>query len=143
MGLKTSNWKSKSLERTTFFPFGTGLDSTQGFLEFAIQYDSKNWTMVCDPKDAEVLHSVFFHLSELEKEGHLVLDWAPYLNNGRDLLQLKQIALTTSGHKLLAELRAKSKWGKMKGLFATVISSVITSIVTTLAVLAIKGCSSS
>jgi DNA-binding PadR family transcriptional regulator len=83
---------------------------------------------------------MYFHLMQLEKEGHLIIDWEPRTYaDGREYLVLKQIALSTSGQKLLAELRSKSKWGKFRERFTTVIWAMATAVATTLIVMAIKG----
>lgn len=83
---------------------------------------------------------MYFRLSQLEKEGHLVLEWAPWTgDDGRETLALRQIALTTSGHKLLGELRTKSKLGKVKDRLATIAWAAASSVVTTLVVLAVKS----
>lgn len=129
------------LERTTFLPSQAfGLDSIQGYLELALRYPGWNVIFNCDPAEKGLLHSMHFQLSQLEKEGYLVLEWAPSkAHDGREMLELKQIALTTSGHKLLGELRGKSKLGKVKERLATIAWAAASSVVTTLVVLAIKG----
>ncbi|WP_320034319.1 hypothetical protein [Halarcobacter sp.] len=54
-------------------------------------------------------------------------------------MELKQISLTTSGHKLLDELREKSKRGQLKKRVTNIIWTITTAIITTLIVLKIKG----
>lgn len=83
---------------------------------------------------------MYFQLTQLEKEGYVVLKWvAGKVDDGLELLELKQIALTTSGHKLLGELRAKSRLGKVKERLSTILWAAASSVVTTLVVLAVKG----
>jgi DNA-binding PadR family transcriptional regulator len=83
---------------------------------------------------------MYFQLTQLEKEGYVVLEWvAGKVHDGLELLELKQIALTTSGHKLLGELRAKSRLGKVKERLSSILWAAASSVVTTLVVLAVKG----
>lgn len=129
------------LERATLLPTDAfGLDSIQGYLEMALCYPRWDVSFHCDPTDKGKLHSMYFHLCQLEKDGHLVLEWAPSTSHdGREMLELKQIALTTSGHKLLGELRTKSKLGRLRERLATIAWAAASSVVTTLVVLAVKG----
>lgn len=129
------------LERATFLPtHAFSLDSVQGYLELALRYPTWNVTFHCDPSDTTKLHSMYFQLTQLEKEGYVVLKWvAGKVDDGLELLELKQIALTTSGHKLLGELRAKSRLGKVKERLSTILWAAASSVVTTLVVLAVKG----
>ncbi len=133
--LSTRPFERVSLAPT--WPFG--LDSVQGYLEMTHWYDGKDVIFSCDPTDIHRFDSMYFQLVQLEKEGHLVIQWVPQTFSGREMLTIKQLALTTSGRKLLAELQAKSRWGKMKEKLVTIFWAVITSIVTTLVVLAVKG----
>lgn len=58
---------------------------------------------------------MYFYLLQLEKDGFLITEWAPKeTSDGKELLTLKQISLTTSGKKLLSELKAKSRTEKLK-----------------------------
>lgn len=134
-------WKQKQFERNTFMPCDPfGLDSVQGYLEMALWYDSGHIIFNCNPNEQKKLNSMYFILCQLEKEGHMILNWEPRItSSGEKLLELKQIALTTSGHKLLAELRVKSRWGRLKERLTTILWAVASSIITTLAILALKG----
>lgn len=134
----TSN--TRPFERVFLAPtWPFGLDSVQGYLELAHWYDSKNVTFSCDPTDIQRFDSMYFQLVQIEKEGHLVIQWQHQTFSGREMLTIEQVALTTSGRKLLGELQAKSRWGTLKQKLVTIFWAALTSIVTTLAVLAVKG----
>ena len=136
-----NKWQPKSLERTSLFPSGAyGLDSVQGYLEMSFRYDRSDMIIVFNPADLNKFNSTYFHLCQLEKEGHLIIEWEPRISStGENLVELKQLALTTSGHKLLSELRAKSRWGKVKERLTTIFWAVLSAVITTLVILAIKG----
>ena len=135
-----ASWKPQPFERKSLFAkWPDGLDSIQGYLELADWYDSSRVSFVCDPRDATEYHSMYFYLSQLEKDGHLVIDWHPYMSDGRQLRQIKQLALSVSGRKLLTELRAKSRWGRLTERLLTIVWAALTALVTTLVVLAVKG----
>jgi DNA-binding PadR family transcriptional regulator len=83
---------------------------------------------------------MYFQLLQLEREGLIQLEWEPHSTGaGRELLRLRQIALTTNGHRLLQELQAKSRLGQVKKKVGDLLWVVITSIITTLVVLKIRG----
>lgn len=132
---------NKTFERTTLAPiFPFGLDSIQGYLELAEWYHNRGVIFSCGLEQKTTLNSMYSRLSQLEKEGHLLLVWEDQTDyEGQPSLKLKEISLTTSGHKLLAELRAKSKLGKIKERLSTILWAAISSVITTLIVLAIKG----
>jgi hypothetical protein len=136
-----NKWKPKSLERTSLFPSGAyGLDSVQGYLEMSFRYDRSDMIINFNPADLNKFNSTYFHLCQLEKEGHLIIEWTPRITStGENLIELKQLALTTSGHKLLSELRAKSRWGKVKERLTTIFWAVFSAVITTLLILAMKG----
>jgi len=131
----------KSFERTSLFPNRVyGLDSVQGYLEMSFRYDRSDMIINFNPDDLNKFNSTYFHLCQLEKEGHLIIEWEPRITStGEKLLELKQLALTTSGHKLLSELRAKSRWGKVKERLTTIFWAVLAAVITTLVILAMKG----
>jgi hypothetical protein len=127
-------------ERTSLGPtWPFGLDSVQGYLEMAEWYDEKHVGFVCDASDISEFNSMYFQLTQLEQEGYLSIQWEPETSSGREMLAMKQIALTTSGRNLLAQLQAKSRWGKVRTRLATIFWAAVTAVVTTLAVLTIKG----
>jgi len=117
-----------------------GLDSVQGYLELSEWYAKGGVILCCDPVDENRFGSMYYQLLQLEKDGLIRVDWESTTGHDENpLLKLKQIGLTTTGHKLLGELRAKSRLGKLKERLGTLAWAVIASVVTTLTVLAIKG----
>lgn len=83
---------------------------------------------------------MYFQLIQLEKDGLIVTQWEPGSSyDGKANVTLKQISLTIAGQKLLNELMAKSRSGRLKERFHTLLWAVVASIITTLIVLAIKG----
>ena len=130
------------LERKSLLPdwHQFGLDSVQGYLELPEWYGKRRVIFACDPADSSNFDSMYFYLLQLEKDGFLITEWAPKeTSDGKELLTLKQISLTTSGKKLLSELKAKSRTEKLKNRLITLVWTIITSVLTTLAVLAVKG----
>jgi hypothetical protein len=132
---------AQSFERTSLVPEWRlfGLDSMQGYLELPEWYGKGHVRFSCDPSDRDDFQSMYFRLLQLEKDGLVLIQWDSNTFNGEQLLTLKQISLTTAGHKLLAELRAKSRAGKLKERLVTLAWAIVASILTTLVVLAIKG----
>ncbi len=128
--------------RGTFFPseYVFGLDSVQGYLEFA-NSELRNKSMLVFPIDEENdFSSAYFKLKQLEREGHIEAKWEEATNSsGESHYKIKQMALTTSGHKLLDELRVKSRRGKLLMRLSNLFWIVLTSMVTTLVVLKLKG----
>lgn len=132
----------RSFERKSLAPNWRlfGLDSVQGYLELAEWYANGEVIFSCDPTDRERFGSMYFQLLQLEQEGLVIPQWESVSSSdGKQIIKLRQIALTIAGQKLLAELRAKSRIGKLKERFITLFWAVVASIVTTLVVLAIKG----
>lgn len=130
-----------SLERKTFLPEWRlfGLDSIQGYLEMPEWYSKDHVRFFCEEKDRSRFGSMFFQLLQLEKEGFLIIEWVPSDDDGREMHQLKQVSLTVDGHKLLNELKGKSRSVKMKERLITLFWAIITSTLTTLIVIALKG----
>lgn len=129
-------FERKSLARV--WPFG--LDSVQGYLELPEWYPRGDVIFSCDPADHRRFGSMYFQLVQLEEDGLVNIEWEPQKSDdGRDLMILKQISLTTSGYKLLGELRAKSRFGKLKERLVTLIWAVGASVVTTLVMFVLKG----
>lgn len=131
----------RPLERRSLLPdWGLfALDSVQGYLELAEWYAKRQVVFSCDPADSERFDSMYFQLLQLEKDGLIIIEWEPGFHDGRNLVTLKQVSLTTAGDKLLGELRAKSRSGRLKDRFVTLAWAVVASVFTTLIVLAIKG----
>jgi hypothetical protein len=134
----------KSFERETLLPTAAfGFDSLQGYLEMAKWYHEGHVRFGCDIEDRNHFHSLYARLLQLEKEGYLALAWSPReTEDGREMVNLEQVSLTVSGHKLLAELQAKSRAGKFKEKLTTMFwaaaTAAATSLATTLVVLAVK-----
>jgi hypothetical protein len=117
-----------------------GFDSIQGYLEMAHWYHKGNIKFADNHNNKDEHWSIIFILNQLEDEGYIKTEWIEYKNDeNEDYLELKQISLTTSGHKLLDELREKSKRGQFKKRIVNIAWTVITTIVTTLIVLKLKG----
>ena len=117
-----------------------GLDSIQGYLEMAHWYHKGYVTLVDYVKNTSEHGSMIFILNQLKKDDLINLELTKYKNDdGEDLLELKQISLTIAGHKLLEELRKKSKRGQIKQRIKNLFWTVITTIITTLLVLKMKG----
>ncbi len=134
-----ASWRQKTLERKTLLiTQGYGLDSVQGHLEMAHWYNTAHVNLCSDPNEANEFNSMYPQLTQLEKEGYVVLEWTRENNGNEDYLRLRQIALTTSGNKLLGELQAKSKWGRIKERVVGIAWAAATSVITTLLVLWLK-----
>lgn len=131
----------RPLERKSLLPDWHlfGLDSVQGYLELPEWYAKRYVVFSCDPADRERFDSMYFQLLQLEKDGLIVVEWKPESSDGRELLTLRQVSLTTAGHKLLGEIKAKSRSGRLKERFVTLAWAIVASVITTLIVLVIKG----
>lgn len=117
-----------------------GFDSIQGYLEIAHWYHKGYIKFVDNLNNKNEHSSIIFILNQLKDEGYIKTEWIEYKNDeNEDYLELKQISLTTSGHKLLDELRGKSKRGQFKKRIINIAWTVITTIITTLIVLKLKG----
>lgn len=82
-----------------------------------------------DLTDAQRPQSIYAHLLRLQKEGYMEVSFEPN-ENRNDSVRLVNLALTTSGHKLLAELQEKSFYGKVLQSFWTIVVSVFTTLIT-------------
>ena len=122
-----------SILRRDFF----GIDSIQGLLELATWYnEGKSVRFVFSTEESEYSYRLLDTLRQLEKEGYITLKFS----DARDaLVNLESIKLTISGHKLLTELRDKSAAGELKKRLGDLFWVILTSILTTLVVLWIKG----
>ena len=132
----------KDFYSETFIPKDPllGLDSIQGYLEMAHWYHKGYVTLVDSVNNTSEHGSMIFILNQLKKDDLINLELVEYKNDdGEDFLKLKQISLTTSGHKLLDELREKSKRGQLKKRISNILWTMITTIITTLVVLKLKG----
>lgn len=127
------NFERQSILRQNFF----GIDSIQGLLELATWYNEEKESGFSFSLDDDTsAHGVFNTLKQLEKEEYINLEFA----TGKEgHVELKTITLTIKGHKLLTELRDKSGAGKIKKRLADLGWVVITSVITTVLVLWIKG----
>lgn len=136
----SARWKPKTLVRSKLLPTSAQPESVQDYLAMALWYDKRYVIYSCDPTDATQFHSMYQTLCQLEKEGFLLLDWQQRTDadNGH-LIELKQMALTTAGQRLLAELQAKSPVGKLKERLVTIGWAAASAVVTTLAVMAFKS----
>lgn len=120
-----------------------GWDSIQGCLEWAENYSDAHIRFGFNKKNIDVPGSTYFNLMQLDKEGYL---HARFENDGShdpSTLFLVDLSLTTEGHKLLKELRDSSRLGRIKGflsnLLGVALTSIVTTIITTLVVIEIKG----
>ena len=116
------------------------LHTVQDYLELACWYgDEEGVQFICTQDQMTDYGSMYSELNQLTEEGYLLVEWEPYpLENEPDGLLLKQITLTTAGHKLLDELDGKSKTGKLKKRVSELAWVVITSMATTLVVLWVR-----
>jgi hypothetical protein len=116
------------LSRKTLFPTDIlGCDSIQGVLEFAMRYNRNNFIMGFAKEEASQLNSLYSTIQRLAREGYLEVQWN---SDQQERYQLDQIALTTEGGKLLAELQGKSKGGRFASKLSTIFWAVVTSAVT-------------
>ncbi len=116
-----------------------GLDSTQGYLEFADYYPDGGSSVVFSKSDENNFSTHMYKLKQLESEGYLTIEWTPYESEKEGMVTINQICLTTSGKELLDKLHKSSKIGHLKSKIINLVWVVLTSIVTTLVVLEIKG----
>ncbi|MDT8397085.1 MAG: hypothetical protein RQ899_00515 [Pseudomonadales bacterium] len=132
---------STDLYRKTLYPPNLiGIDSTQGYLELSNWYENSGVRFHCNVNDVSHFGSMYFELIKLQDEGYLHLEWEEYENPEEEgMVLLSQIALTTSGKKLLDELQSISKMGRLKKRAIDLIWIICTSIITTLVVLWVKG----
>lgn len=116
------------LSRNTLFLGNIfGLDSIQGVLEFAMRYNPRRITMSFPNEEQFQLNSLYSIIQRLAKEGYLEVIWNAGYQEG---FQIEQIALTTEGGKLLAELQGKSKGARFATTLNTIFLSILTSAVT-------------
>lgn len=127
--------------RTGFIPEDPlfGIDSVQGLLELATWYNGRRVFLHFDLEDKDSYESPYFQLLQLEKEGYINALWEPHPDDGREMVKLKQISLTTNGHRLLDELQQKSSSKRLRKRLGDLFWAALTSIVTTLIVLKLKG----
>ncbi len=83
---------------------------------------------------------MLFVLNQLEANEQINIEWEDWVtSDGEKMLKLKQISLTVQGHQLLDEIKQKSKIGVIKKRFWDLFWVVLTTILTTLIVLKLKG----
>jgi hypothetical protein len=130
----------QDLERKTLFksfPFGT--DSIQGILELASVFpEKKKWNRIAFlTEEFENFGSLGFELEQLKKEGYINLSFKSTEKD--NLVEMKDLSLTTSGRTLLKSLRDSSKLGRLKAATLNVFVAIVTSIATTFIALRIFG----
>lgn len=122
--------------KTLFSQNAFGLDSIQGLLEMSDWYDTANLKISFRRSDLDRPTSILSRIKQLEKEGHISVNLKEDKDN---MLQLTSIALTVNGHRLLKELTTDSTWGNFRYRFVQLFWVVLTSVVTTLVVIWLKG----
>lgn len=129
------------LYRKSFFPRnGLGFDSIQGLLEMIEWYHESEIQIFFDKDNKCFQDNPLYILEQLEIKGYIQIDLENRKSNsGRNLVLLKQIFLTVSGHKLLEKSRKKSKSGVFKKRIFNISWTIATAIFTTLITLKIKG----
>lgn len=133
---------STSLHRRTFFPteYMFGLDSTQGYLEFAESSQENKAQIVFDNKDEASFLSHLYRLKQLERERLIEVSWSTRkTEDGKEYVSIDQMCLTTSGKEFLEKLRVASKRGRLTNRLKDLVWTILTSIATTLVVLYLKG----
>ena len=128
--------------RKTLTPteFVFGVDSTQGYLEFADSDQHNKSQIVFSTKDEQDYSSHLYRLKQLSRENFIEVEWEVVLKEGgQELYSIKQMSLTTSGRELLEKLRSNSKSGLLKTRFFNLLWVIVTAACTTLVVLYIKG----
>ncbi len=123
--------------RTKFFSENVfGIDSIQGLLELGKWYELGQVRFCFSTIEGELANKPLQALKQLQSEGYLTIRLsAP----DDETATLESISLTIAGHKLLSELHERSASGKLKKRLSELVWVVITSIVTTIVVLWIKG----
>ena len=117
-------------------PFG----SIQDYLEMAEWYHEGHVRFSCHPEDKTKHGSMLFVLNQLEANKQINIEWEDNVaSDGEKMLLIKQLSLTVQGHKLLDEIKQKSKIGVIKKRFWNLFWVVLTTILTTLIVLKLKG----
>jgi hypothetical protein len=105
-----------SFHRATFFPskYMFGLDSTQGYLEFADSSKDNKRQITFHKSDEADFLSHYFNLKQLEREKLIEVVWVDEKIQGIDYIKIGQMCLTTAGKELLEELRSNSRRGQLK-----------------------------
>ena len=117
-------------------PFG----SIQDFLEMAEWYHEGHVQFSCHAEDKTRHGSMLFVLNQLEANKQINIEWEDNVaSDGEKMLLIKQLSLTVQRHKLLDEIKQKSKIGVIKKRFWNLFWVVLTTILTTLIVLKLKG----
>ena len=119
---------------------GLRLESIQACLEEALTYNNgEHWILNFSLGDSTNPESILFNLRELEKGGFINLCLEERIDPSGPLLKTTHLSLTIAGRNLLDELQQKSRWGGLKKRIGDLAWIVLTSAVTTLIVLWIKG----
>lgn len=110
------------------------------YLEMAETYHNGSVIWVCPKSDKTRHGSMLFHLTQLEEDGYITTEWSDCkTHDGSEALELLQISRTVKGYNLLDKLKVKTPIGSIKKRVIDILWVVITTIITTLIVLAIKG----
>lgn len=116
------------------------IDVVRRYLEMADTYHEGHVIWVCKKEDEDRHGSMLFHLNQLEKDGYIKTEWGKCSTHDEiDALELLQISRTVNGHKLLDALKEKTPIGSLKRKVLDIVWVAITTIITTLIVLKIKG----
>lgn len=98
---------NSSFHRNTLFPseYMFGLDSTQGYLEFADSPQDNKSQIAFRRSDEVNFLSHFFKLKQLEREKLIEVVWSTETIEGIEYTKIGQMCLTISGKEMLEKLR--------------------------------------
>lgn len=132
---------SSTFHRETIFPseYMFGLDSIQGYLEFADSSQDNKSQITFHKSDEVDFLSHFFKLKQLERENLIEVVWTTKAIEGIEYIKIGQMCLTIAGKELLEKLRSNSRRGRIKVRLQNLLWTVATSVITTLAVLYLKN----
>jgi hypothetical protein len=111
-----------------------GLDNTRSILEWAIHKDSGVIHCI-DKNDFDSPKTFGSRLKRLESDGYLVIKHEMV----DEYYNVHEMVLTANGEKLLMELREKDPFHSLRTRVSNILWVVVTSMITTLVVLKIKG----
>lgn len=117
-----------------------GLDSIQGFLEWAQDYEVERHygITVAVPEDIDQHDSITFTLKQLSNDGDISITFLDSDAEGWGG-PIDQMSLTPQGHKHLDDLIKKSYWWSLRTRLVNLLWIVVASSVTTVVVLEIRG----
>jgi len=117
-----------------------GENALRKYLSMADSYNDGPIIWVCEVSYREVHGSMLFHLEQLQADGYITALWEDYTaHEGKPALQLRQISRTVSGHALFNKLKDRTPFSMIRKRLIDLTWIVVTTIVTTLIVLTIKG----